>query len=137
LNYRKQFFTYLAVVTFLLIAAYFGCNQFANLNIPNVVLWLIPAFAVLTGLLFIYIANTTDKSPSRFVTAALGSVTSKLLLSAMFFGAYVYFNQEGRVHVGLSLFVVYMSFTTLMTTMVGKYVRGIQDRLRRNSNESK
>ena len=115
-----------------MLLTYFALNELVQLVIPKVVIWLVISFAAFTLILYQYVVNTTQKSPSRFVTAALGSVTAKLLLSAAFFGVYVYLNKTGRVEVGLSLFVVYMSFTTLMTVHIGKYVRGVQE-----SNKSK
>lgn len=137
MNYRKQFYTYLVALTLVLTVVYFAINFLTALVIPQVVLFLIVAFAALTAFLYKYVVDTTDKSPSRFVTAALGSVTAKLLLSAMFFGVYVFLRKEGRVEVGISLFVVYMAFTTLMTLQIGKYVRGVQDKLKNNSEPQK
>lgn len=133
MNYRKNFFTYLAIITIVLLGSYFALNELTQLVIPSIVIWLILSFAAFTVVLYQYVVNTTQKSPSRFVTAALGSVTAKLLLSAAFFGVYVYLNKIGRVEVGLSLFVVYMSYTTLMTVQVGKYVRGVQDNMKEKS----
>jgi len=97
-------------------------REYSLWPVPFVILAVIPSFAILTALLFRNVLKSAQKSPQRFVTAFMGSVTTKLLLTATFLGVYIYSNKEEKVEVALSTFVVYISFTILLVRSLNKLV---------------
>ncbi|MFN0032940.1 MAG: hypothetical protein ACKVOR_12335 [Flavobacteriales bacterium] len=114
---QKKFITSLASAAALLIvlAIVLHCvSPIITLAILKVLAVLIPAFAVLTFLLYKNILHSTAKSPKRFVAAFIGAVSIKLFACALFIGLYLYLGGEGRITVALATMAVYLVFNILL-----------------------
>jgi hypothetical protein len=107
-----------------LILAFYSFSIAAETRVPAVIYLVIPAFAILAVLLFRSVANAARKSPQRFVTAFMASVTLKLLLTASFLGIYLFFNKDQKVIVALSTFVIYISYTVLLIQSLKRTATG-------------
>jgi hypothetical protein len=90
--------------------------------IPDVMYPLIAGYGVLTYTLSRMILKANAKSPQRFVTAFMGAVTLKLLISAFFLLVYLYITKEHKVVVSLGVFAIYIVNTWLMISFLMKQV---------------
>lgn len=93
------------------------------LAIPDIMYPLIAGYGVLTYALSHMILKANAKSPQRFVTAFMGAVTLKLLISAFFLLIYLYITKEHRVVVSLGVFAIYIVNTWVMISFLMKRVR--------------
>jgi uncharacterized membrane protein YobD (UPF0266 family) len=71
-------------------------------------------FGLLTVVLYRNILQANEKSPRRFVTAFMGSVTIKLLVTLAFLGIYLYFDRVNKIPVALGFFVIYIAYTIVL-----------------------
>jgi hypothetical protein len=85
----------------------------ARLSFPLAVYLFVWAFALLTIGIHNLLMSANEKSPQRFVTYFMGSVSVKLFSTLIFLFVYLYFNREDRIAVALSVFGTYVVFTAL------------------------
>jgi hypothetical protein len=102
----KAFVWWLIIATIVLLGGFYGVSLVTH--IPVVLYIATVAFAVMTFLLYKNILQANEKSPRRFVTAFMASITVKLLVTASFLGIYIYFNKDQKVPVALGMMVVYV-----------------------------
>ncbi len=116
--------SFLALVlwTLLYLSALFS----SNLSFPLVVYIFIGVFGLLTIGIHHLLMSANEKSPQRFVTYFMGSVSAKLFLTLIFLLLYLYFNREERVVVALSVFGTYVVFTTLEVVSLYRFLTGNQ-----------
>lgn len=108
----KSFILYLVVVTLVLLAGFYGASLI--MSIPTVLYFVVVGFAVLTFFLYRNILNANEKSPRRFVTAFMASITIKLLVTATFLGVYIYFNKETKAPVAIGTAIIYFAHLALL-----------------------
>ncbi len=97
--------------------------MFITVGVFQVLGFLIPAFAVLTFLLYKNILRSHAKSPKRFVAAFIGAVSIKLFACAIFLGVYMYNNGEGRVIIAIATMLIYLVFNVLLIRFLMAAVR--------------
>ena len=98
----------------------------SNLDFPAVVYIFIGVFGLLTIGIHNLLMSANEKSPQRFVTYFMGSVSAKLFLTLIFLLLYLYFNRNERVVVALSVFGTYVVFTTLEVVSLYRFLTGNQ-----------
>lgn len=116
--------SFLAV--FLWILLYVSARFSSTLNFPVVVYIFVGVFALLTIGIHNLLMSANEKSPQRFVTYFMGSVSAKLFLTLIFLLLYLYFNRDERVVVALSVFATYVVFTTLEVVSLYRFLTGNQ-----------
>jgi uncharacterized membrane protein YsdA (DUF1294 family) len=110
-------FSFLLAATSLLLMVFaFLSLQMGWLPVPQVIFFVVPAYAILTYFLYRQMKQAALKSPQRFVTAFMGSVTIKLMITAAFLAIYIYQHKETKVPVALWTFSVYVVFPALLVS---------------------
>jgi hypothetical protein len=84
-------------------------------------------FGLLTVVLYRNILQANEKSPRRFVTAFMGSVTIKLLVTLAFLAIYLYFDRVNKVQVALGFFVIYIGYTIVLVKSLTTHLNGASD----------
>lgn len=108
----KTFYVWIAVATVALLGGiYLLQNVF---DLPWVLYLNTLGFGVLTLLLYRNILKANEKSPRRFVTAFMGSVTVKLLLTAVIVGILLYFDKTHKSQIAVGMMVIYLVYTLVL-----------------------
>lgn len=110
----------LAIVLWALL--YLSALFSSNLSFPWVVYIFVGVFGLLTIGIHNLLMSANEKSPQRFVTYFMGSVSAKLFLTLIFLLLYLYFNRDERVVVALSVFGTYVVFTTLEVVSLYRFL---------------
>jgi uncharacterized membrane protein YobD (UPF0266 family) len=84
------------------------------MTMPIVLYVAVVFFGLLTVVLYRNILQANEKSPRRFVTAFMASVTIKLLVTLAFLGIYLYFDRVNKIPVALGFFVIYIAYTIVL-----------------------
>jgi len=116
------YFIKLLSLTVALIIAIFIVDK-SGIELPKMVYAIVPAFAVLTFMMHRMTLRANQTSPQMFLTAFMASVTIKLLLVLAFLTIYLLKIKVSAKEVGISLFVIYMSYTILEVIVMQTYLR--------------
>ncbi len=108
----KMFYVWLMVVASILLVSIFLLQNI--LNLPTALYFSAIGFGVLTFLLYRNILKANEKSPRRFVTAFMGSVSVKLLLTALVVGILVYFDKPHKAQIAVGMMVIYVAYTFVL-----------------------
>ncbi|MFZ4784896.1 MAG: hypothetical protein ACOYLH_05415 [Flavobacteriales bacterium] len=108
----KSFYLWFIAATLVLLSAAYGLSLVKT--VPVLLYIAIVLIGGLSLLLYRYILKENQKSPRRFVTAFMASVTIKLLFTAGLVGVAVYFDKENKVVLALGMFVIYIAYTLVM-----------------------
>jgi len=108
----KSFYWWFAAATLVLLSAAYGLSLVKT--VPVLLYIAIALIGGLSWLLYRYILKENEKSPRRFVTAFMASVTIKLLFTAGLVGVAVYFDKENKIVLALGMFVIYIVYTLVM-----------------------
>ena len=119
----SQFLTKGVILTAILGALVMAGNNFTELVIPETLYLIILGYFGLTAFLFQSLVKAQAKSPARFVSSFMGAVAIKMLATLFFLGAYLYINEENRVEMAMAVFVVYISYTILLSSTIINEVR--------------
>lgn len=123
MKYQKAFVIELIAASLLLMVALILVNKLTSLQLTQALFPVIGGFGVFTYMLHQSILKANAKSPARFVTAFMASVTVKMLVAAAFIGIYMYFNKESGVQVALCTFVIYIVNTWVLVKYLMREVR--------------
>jgi hypothetical protein len=107
-----MFYVWLMVVACILLVSIFLLQNI--LNLPTALYFSAIGFGVLTFLLYRNILKANEKSPRRFVTAFMGSVSVKLLLTALVVGILVYFDKPHKAQIAVGMMVIYVAYTFVL-----------------------
>jgi hypothetical protein len=102
----KTFYPWLIATAAVLLTGIYGLSLV--MTMPIVLYIAVVFFGLLTVVLYRNILQANEKSPRRFVTAFMGSVTIKLLVTLAFLAIYLYFDRVNKVQVALGFFVIYI-----------------------------
>jgi hypothetical protein len=91
--------------------------------IPGALYAAIPGMWLLTLMLYRSVMKADTKSPGRFVTAFMASITLKLLLVAAYIGIASYFFREQKVFIALGVFIVYVVNTYFLSAYLIREMR--------------
>jgi hypothetical protein len=119
----SKFLTKGVILTAILGALLMAVMQLAKLAIPETLYLVILGYFGLTIFLFQSMLKAHAKSPARFVTSFMGAVAIKMLATLFFLAAYLYINKENRVEMAMSVFVIYISYTVLLSSTIISEVR--------------
>jgi predicted Kef-type K+ transport protein len=108
----KMFYVWLFVAAGMLLVAMFLLQQ--PLDLPVALYFSVVGFGVLTFLLYRNILKANEKSPRRFVTAFMGSVSIKLLLTALVVGILIYFDKAHKAQLAVGMMVIYVAYTVVL-----------------------
>lgn len=122
----KSFYMWFIAATLVLLSAAYGLSLVKT--VPAMLYVAILLIGGLSWLLYRYILKENQKSPRRFVTAFMASVTIKLLFTAGLVGVAVYFDKENKIVLAIGMFVVYVAYTMVM-------VRSLTSQVTNNSTE--
>jgi hypothetical protein len=122
----KSFYMWFIAATVVLLSAAYGLSLVKT--VPAMLYVAIVLIGGLSWLLYRYILKENQKSPRRFVTAFMASVTIKLLFTAGLVGVAVYFDKENKIVLAIGMFVVYVAYTMVM-------VRSLTSQVTNNSTE--
>jgi len=84
------------------------------LPVPMIIFGVVPMYTLLTTLLYFRMKAAVAKSPQRFVTSFMASVTIKLMVTAAFLAIAISLNKEEKVAIALWTFATYIAFTVLL-----------------------
>lgn len=122
----KSFYMWFIAATVVLLTGAYGLSLVKT--VPVMLYVAIALIGGLSWLLYRYILKENQKSPRRFVTAFMASVTIKLLFTAGLVGVAVYFDKENKIVLAIGMFVVYVAYTMVM-------VRSLTSQVTNNSTE--
>ena len=108
----KTFYPWLIATAAVLLTGIYGLSLV--MTMPIVLYIAVVFFGLLTIVLYRNILQANEKSPRRFVTAFMGSVTIKLLVTLAFLAIYLYFDRVNKVQVALGFFVIYIGYTIVL-----------------------
>jgi hypothetical protein len=116
----SKFNTTIAIVALALaLGTYFYIRQFS----PELTLAMI-SVPIYMALVVMYInwsvAQANQKSPARFITAFMGGVSIKLLITAASVGIFAYLNKEQKVEIALIVGIVYIIYTIILVSSLLK-----------------
>lgn len=111
--------------TVVLLSAAYGLSLVKT--VPAMLYVAILLIGGLSWLLYRYILKENQKSPRRFVTAFMASVTIKLLFTAGLVGVAVYFDKENKIVLAIGMFVVYVAYTMVMVRSLTQKVSESQE----------
>ncbi|MEZ4798660.1 MAG: hypothetical protein R2809_02550 [Flavobacteriales bacterium] len=103
----KSFTLFILVLTIVILSALYVTGLM--IPIPMVLYFVAIGFGVMSYLLYRNILTANEKSPRRFVTAFMASITIKLLVTATFLGIFIYFNKEQKVPVAIGTAIIYFA----------------------------
>ena len=84
------------------------------LDLPVALYFSVVGFGALTFLLYRNILKANEKSPRRFVTAFMGSVSIKLLVTALVVGVLIYFDKAHKAQLAVGMMVIYVAYTVVL-----------------------
>jgi hypothetical protein len=108
----KMFYVWLFMAAAVLLVAMFLLQQ--PLDLPVALYFSVVGFGALTFLLYRNILKANEKSPRRFVTAFMGSVSIKLLLTALVVGVLIYFDKAHKAQLAVGMMVIYVAYTVVL-----------------------
>jgi hypothetical protein len=116
----SKFNTTVAIIAVILaLGTYFYIRQFS----PELTLSLL-SVPIYMALVVMYInwsvTKANEKSPARFITAFMGGVTIKLLITAASVGIFAYLNKGQKVEIALVIGVVYIIYTIILVSSLLK-----------------
>jgi hypothetical protein len=116
----SKFNTTVAIIAVVLaLGTYFYIRQFS----PELTLAML-SVPIYMALVVIYInwsvTKANEKSPARFITAFMGGVTIKLLITAASVGIFAYLNKGQKVEIALLIGVVYIIYTIILVSSLLK-----------------
>ncbi|MCC6599682.1 MAG: hypothetical protein IT223_03305 [Crocinitomicaceae bacterium] len=109
----RSFYKNLLLTCGILLSALFVLNQM-NVPFPAVLFAVVPVYALLAYYLYTIMRRSEAKSPARFVSAFMGVISIKLLLTVTFLGIYIYFFREQKLALALGVFIIYIAYTLLI-----------------------
>lgn len=101
----------------------FWLAKMSWIDTPNTLHLFNVAYLALAIFTHSVLMKSSTKSGSRFVTAFMGMVTVKLLLTMAALGIFIYFNQESKVVVGIGVFIIYMFYTVFEVVVLQSELR--------------
>lgn len=99
-------------LSIVLIAMLCAMNKW--LPVPMIIFGVVPGYTMLTALLYMRMKAAVAKSPQRFVTSFMASVTIKLMVTAAFLAIAISLQKEQKVAIALWTFATYIAFTVLL-----------------------
>lgn len=108
----KSFYMWFIAATVVLLSAAYGLSLVKT--VPVLLYAAIGLIGGLSWLLYRYILKENQKSPRRFVTAFMASVTIKLLFTVGLVGVAVYFDKENKIVLAIGMFVIYIAYTLVL-----------------------
>lgn len=84
------------------------------LPVPMIIFGVVPGYTMLTTLLYMRMKAAVAKSPQRFVTAFMASVTIKLMITAAFLAIAISLQKDQKVAIALWTFATYIAFTVVL-----------------------
>jgi hypothetical protein len=121
----KTFYPWLIATAAVLLTGIYGLSLV--MTMPIVLYIAVVFFGLLTVVLYRNILQANEKSPRRFVTAFMGSVTIKLLVTLAFLAIYLYFDRVNKVQVALGFFVIYIGYTIVLVKSLTTHLNGASD----------
>jgi putative effector of murein hydrolase LrgA (UPF0299 family) len=121
-----MFYVWLFIAAAVLLVGMFFLQQ--PLDLPVALYFSVVGFGILTFLLYRNILKANEKSPRRFVTAFMGSVSIKLLLTALVVGILIYFDKPHKAQLAIGMMVIYVAYTFVL-------VRSLTNKLTNNTGE--
>jgi hypothetical protein len=121
----KTFYPWLIATAAVLLTGIYGLSLV--MTMPIVLYIAVVFFGLLTVVLYRNILQANEKSPRRFVTAFMGSVTIKLLVTLAFLAIYLYFDRVNKVQVALGFFVIYIGYTIVLVKSLTTHLNGVSD----------
>jgi hypothetical protein len=118
----KTFYPWLIATAAVLLTGIYGLSLV--MTMPIVLYIAVVFFGLLTVVLYRNILQANEKSPRRFVTAFMGSVTIKLLVTLAFLAIYLYFDRVNKVQVALGFFVIYIGYTIVLVKSLTTHLSG-------------
>lgn len=103
----KSFTLFILVLTIVILTALYITGLMVP--VPLTLYFVAVGFGVMSYLLYRNIISANEKSPRRFVTAFMASITIKLLVTAAFLGIFIYFNKEQKVPVSIGTTIIYFA----------------------------
>lgn len=107
-------FVWTNVIVTLVLLVVLAVVRYSN-DIPAALFFAVFGFSVLVHLLYNNAIQALKKSPQRFVTAFMASVTIKLLATAAFVGILIYFDKAHKVPIALVTMGIYVVYTILLS----------------------
>jgi hypothetical protein len=121
----KTFYPWLIATAAVLLTGIYGLSLV--MTMPIVLYIAVVFFGLLTIVLYRNILQANEKSPRRFVTAFMGSVTIKLLVTLAFLAIYLYFDRVNKVQVALGFFVIYIGYTIVLVKSLTTHLSGASE----------
>jgi FtsH-binding integral membrane protein len=91
-----------------------ACAMSHLLPVPMIIFAVVPGYTLLTAILYKRMKAAAQKSPQRFVTSFMASVTIKLMITAAFLAIAISLRKEEKVAIALWTFATYIAFTVLL-----------------------
>lgn len=104
----------LTVVALSIVIIAMLCAMNKWLPVPMIIFGVVPGYTMLTTLLYMRMRAASAKSPQRFVTSFMASVTIKLMVTAAFLAIAISLHKEEKVPIALWTFATYIAFTVLL-----------------------
>ena len=102
----------IVALSIILIAMLCAMNKW--LPVPMIIFGVVPGYTMLTTLLYMRMKAAVAKSPQRFVTSFMASVTIKLMITAAFLAIAISLQKDQKVAIALWTFATYIAFTVLL-----------------------
>lgn len=114
----------LVLAAIFLAAAALLLQSVLHKTIPTIVWFLIPAYGLVTALLFYLIKAGAARSPHRFVASVNGSVLIKIMLTAAIVGIYLFLGLPYKKAFALSVMGIYFVYTGVLIWALVPMLRG-------------
>jgi hypothetical protein len=116
----SKFNTTIAIVAVIMaVGTYFYISQFSAALTLSLIS--VPIYMALVVMYINWsVTKANEKSPARFITAFMGGVTIKLLITAASVGIFVYLNKGQKVEVALMIGIVYIIYTIILVSSLLK-----------------
>lgn len=114
----KTFYVWLSIAGLAMLAACYFLQK--PLDLPVALYASIIGFGLLSFFLYRNILKANEKSPRRFVTAFMGAVTIKLLLTAAVVGILIYFDKPHKIQLAVGMMVIYLAYTIVLVRSLTK-----------------
>lgn len=114
----RMFYLWLVIAGLALLAACYFLQT--PLDLPVALYVSVVGFGLLSFFLYRNILKANEKSPRRFVTAFMGAVTIKLLLTAAVVGILIYFDKAHKTQLAVGMMVIYLVYTVVLVRSLTK-----------------
>jgi hypothetical protein len=121
---KSSFALKLIIAGIVLVAIALILQSVLHKEVPMLVWFLIPLYALVTWLLYYMIGSASKKSPHRFVAAVNGAVIIKLFLTAGIVAAYLFLGYPGKKALALSVMGIYLVNTAVLIWALIPALRG-------------